>query len=94
MGYREEIATPDNKPPKSFLSNGAEQMANGESLVEPSSPRQKPESTHCDDQSKMAVDKDASDNMGDASVKLDAVSDLEGQKTAGKQTSSLIYLEE
>ncbi|XP_065045020.1 sister chromatid cohesion protein PDS5 homolog C-like isoform X1 [Musa acuminata AAA Group] len=95
VGCPEEV-TSTEKSPKSVMSNGTAQMDNGELAAEPSSPKQKPENFHPDDQSEKAAttNRDVSVNLVSMAVKPDAVSCLKAKEIRVKQTSSVVNLKD
>ncbi|XP_065009257.1 sister chromatid cohesion protein PDS5 homolog C-like isoform X3 [Musa acuminata AAA Group] len=95
VGCPEEV-TSTEKSPKSVMSNGTAQMDNGELAAEPSSPKQKPEIFHPDDQSEKAAttNRDVSVNLVSMAVKPDAVSCLKAKEIRVKQTSSVVNLKD
>ncbi|CAL9096968.1 unnamed protein product [Musa acuminata var. zebrina] len=95
VGCPEEV-TSTEKSPKSVMSNGTAQMDNGELAAEPSSPKQKPENFHPDDQSEKAAttNRDVSVNLVSMAVKPDAVSCLKAKEIRVNETSSVVNLKD
>ncbi|XP_072985993.1 sister chromatid cohesion protein PDS5 homolog C-like [Typha latifolia] len=82
VGSTEEVGTAANDLPRSAMSNGNVPTGNGEPVVEPASPKQRPEQSRRSGQSKGSIsgtEADA-DNLELVTVKPDNLSDPSGKK--------------
>lgn len=71
-GCSEEV-TAKAKLPEPLLINGAVQMVNGESSLEPSSPNEQPELSNDQSKNGTKVSRDVSGNLEEMAVKPDAI---------------------
>ncbi|XP_008794338.2 uncharacterized protein LOC103710418 [Phoenix dactylifera] len=88
VGYAEEVGTAADKSPRSVMSNGTVQLGNGESVVEPTSPKQRPERSHrnCQPKSTSGANRPDSDNLESFPAKPESTSDLNTRKIRGRAT--------
>nr|XP_029122100.1 uncharacterized protein LOC105050720 [Elaeis guineensis] len=90
VGCAEEVGTAADKSPRSVMSNGTVQTGNGESVVEPASPRQRPGRSHHNGQSKntSAANRADTDNLESFPAKPESSSDLNTRKIRGRATDN------
>ncbi|KAG1364372.1 putative abhydrolase domain-containing protein [Cocos nucifera] len=90
VGCAEEVGTAADKSPKSVMSNGTVQIGNGESVVEPASPKQRPGRSHRNGQSKStsAANRADADNLESFPAKPESSSDLNTRKIRGRATDN------
>ncbi|OAY65887.1 Sister chromatid cohesion protein PDS A [Ananas comosus] len=96
VGCPQESDTLANESSQSKMTNGTVPIGNGESVVEPTSPQQKPEQSRRGVESKGTVPEttDDSNNVESAVAKPDSLSDLNAKKMGGRSSNLSTQLTE